>query len=129
MPTIPPKLDILGPGAEENAYKISEQLQLAFQETANWCESLANLTWPGLAQGLRDEGLDGGGRMSQLLHGGDATRTAKHIVQPLYVVQTDLRNAAQTINVFGNRIRVSYFDAIRQARTMKQRSSRAIPVQ
>jgi hypothetical protein len=128
MANIPPNLDITGKDAEEKAYKIAEILQLTLQNTATWCESLANTTWPNLEQGFRDEGMDGGGRLSQLLHGGDARKSARHIVQPLYVVQTDLRNAAQTVSVFGNRIRVEYFDAIRQARQAKQRSTRAIPV-
>lgn len=125
MPTMPPKLDF---DTEENAYKIASQMREAFQETAAYCESLANLTWPRLEAGLKDEGLDGGSRWSQLLHGGDARRTAKLIVQPLYVVQTDLLNAARSVDVFGNRARVMYFDAIRAARQAKNRSGNAIPV-
>jgi hypothetical protein len=126
MPTMPPKLDF---DNEDNAYKIAEVLRMACQETAAYCESLANLTWPRLEAGLRDEGLDGGGKFSQLLHGGDARRTAKLIVQPLYVIQTDFLNAARTSDVFGNRARVMYFDAIRAARAAKNRSGNAIPVQ
>jgi len=126
MASLPPNLDF---DSEDNAYKIAEVLQLTFQKTADWCESLANTTWPRLEAGLKNEGLDGGTRLSQLLRGGDARRTARHIVQPLYVVQTDLLNASRSVVVFGNRARVEYFDAIRAARAAKKASSNAIPVQ
>jgi hypothetical protein len=83
---------------------------------------------PELEWQLRAEGLDGGGRFTQLLHGGDARRTARYCVAPLYVVQTDLLNGIRSTVTFGNRMRVSYFDAIRQARRQKERSSRGVPV-
>lgn len=119
MGTLPPKLDILGKEAEDNTYKIAELLQLTFQQTATWCESTANQAIPDLAQLLRDEGLDGGGRWSQLLHGGDAMRTARHSMQPLYVIQADLENAARTAVVWGNRQRIEIYDAIAEVRRMK----------
>lgn len=128
MGTLPPKLQIVGKEAEDNAYKICELLQLTLQETSNWCESTANQLKVDLADGLRDEGLDGGGRWAQLLHGGNAARTGQHIAQPLYVVQTDLLNAARSVVVFGNRIRVEYFDAIRNARRMKNRGASKVEV-
>jgi hypothetical protein len=128
MGTLPPKLQIVGKEAEDNAYKICELMQITLQETATWCESTAIQLRQDLPDGLRDEGLDGGGKLTQLLHGGNASRTGQHIVQPLYVVQTDLLNAARSVVVFGNRIRVEYFDAIRNARRMKTRGSSRVEV-
>jgi hypothetical protein len=126
MPNMPPNMNL---NSEEEAYKIAETLRSACDLTAGWCESLANMTWPRFEAGLRNEGLDGGGRLSHLLHGGDARKTAKFVVAPLYVVQTDLLNAARSATVFGNRMRVDYFDARRAARAAKESTTgNEIPV-
>lgn len=113
---------------EEEAYKVAEILRSTSFLTAAWCQSLANMSKPRLTEGLRDEGLDGGSRWTQLLHGGDAAKTAKLIVAPLYVMQHEFENIARSAIVLGSNMRTMYYDPIRMAREARARGGNALPV-
>lgn len=114
MPEMPPKNQDLREA--ENIDQIGESLRYAAIVGSDFVATVAIALTLRLTKGLRAEGLDGGGVRSRFLHGGDAARTAKMIVQPLHALSNDLYNAATNASLFKRRFQTMYVEAIRQAR-------------
>lgn len=114
MPDMPPKNQELGEA--DNLLKIGEGLRAASIAGSDFVANAAVALTVRLAKGLRSEGLDGGGRLSRYLHGGDAHRTAVYICEPLHALAADLYNAGVNATIFKRRVQTAYIDAIRAAR-------------
>lgn len=114
MPLMPPANQDLKDA--QNIDHIAEAMRAAAIAGSDFTANTAIALQLRFANGLRREGLDGGGIRSRWLYGGDANRTAKMIVEPLRAAAHDLYNAAVNFGVFKRRVQTMYVDAIRAAR-------------
>jgi hypothetical protein len=117
MPELPPKNQNIREADEVE--QMGEGLRVATILGSDFVANVAIALHRRIVKGLRAEGLDGGNWRSRYLHGGDAEKTAKLIVEPLHALAQDLYNAAVNATIFKRRFKTMYVDAIMAAREAK----------
>jgi len=119
VPNMPPNKDAIL--TSEDANVIAEQMRHGLILLSDYCSNLSIATHPRLVEGLREQGLDAGSTWSNLIYGGDASRTAKRILDPLKVISQETYNAAQSATLFKRRFEQMYSEPIRRAIAERQR--------
>jgi hypothetical protein len=112
--------------SEDEAYQLARELHKLIQ-VSTFADTTATALRLRVINQLRDEGLDGAGRLAFLL-GTDATRAADRVVAPLRAIQSDMENAARSAVVFQSRIQNTVFEPIRMARARRNGGTAGLDV-